>query len=133
MPNFSVEKPLTCRNSLFLAGIQPNQHATNVLKRLGVENYVEAIFDIVDAEYLPKPDPRPLSKLLKMHHILPKQSLFAEDMVKNLEPAALLGMTTLWVETNNMWASRGNMNHVHYKTDNLANWLYLFYLELSKN
>ena len=98
-------------------------HANNTLKHLGIEDRIEAVFDIVDANYQPKPNPKPLANLVTLYKVDPFRTLMAEDLVQNLEPAAHVGMKTLWVRTEHAWAKTGNMDCVHYQTDNLASWL----------
>ena len=53
-----------------------------------------------------------------------ENSVMVEDIVRNLKPAADMGMKTVWVETDRAWA------HADAKTikpdftpDNLAPWL----------
>ena len=38
------------------------EHATNVLKRVGVFEEIDNIFDIKDADYIPKPEELPIKK-----------------------------------------------------------------------
>jgi len=53
-------------------------HAERVLRRLGVADRFEAVFDIVAADYVPKPDPAPYRRLLERHAIDPRHAAVAE-------------------------------------------------------
>ena len=50
----------------------------------------------------------------------------AEDMLKNLEAAFSLGMKTLFIKTNNKWASSGNIENIDFETNDLSEWLYSY-------
>lgn len=103
------------------------RHAENVLDRLGIARHFEAIYDIVAADYVPKPDPRPYSDLVRRHGVAPASALMVEDIARNLAPAAGLGMTTLWVASGIDWArperSAGAEAHIHHVTEDLPAWL----------
>ncbi|MDP6786339.1 MAG: pyrimidine 5'-nucleotidase [Rhodospirillales bacterium] len=99
-------------------------HARRVMRRLGVERHFEDIFDIADADFEPKPVPAVYARLVARHRIDPGTSVMVEDIARNLEPAAALGMTTVWVRTNSEWGREGNDGaHVHHVVDDLAAWL----------
>ena len=47
-----------------------------------------------------------------------------EDMARNLQPAAALGMLTVWLDSDIEWATRGaNSAYVHYRADDLKGFL----------
>ena len=47
-----------------------------------------------------------------------------EDIIRNLQPAADLGMKTVWVETDRAWAhADGETTQPDFSTNNLASWL----------
>jgi putative hydrolase of the HAD superfamily len=101
-------------------------HAAGVLARLGIARHFEAVFDIVAAGYAPKPDPAPLAHLVETHGLAPERTTFFDDMPRNLAPAAELGMTTVWVESDSEWARLGHAGDepfVHHRTRDLASWL----------
>ncbi|WP_145732793.1 pyrimidine 5'-nucleotidase [Nitrospirillum pindoramense] len=75
-------------------------HAENVMRRLGVADQFHAVFDIVAADYTPKPDAQPYTTLVRRHGIDPTRAVMVEDIARNLEPARALGMATVLVETN---------------------------------
>ena len=100
------------------------KHAINVSKRIGVDQLFDDIFDIVDAEFIPKPLLEPYKKLVKKHKIDPKLCVFVEDIARNLKPAYEMGMKTVWVENDEPWASKfSDSEFVNYKTNNLSEFL----------
>jgi putative hydrolase of the HAD superfamily len=101
------------------------RHAEAVMARLGVAGHFEAIHDIADAGFLPKPDPRSYAGLVARHAIDPARACLIEDMAGNLLPAAALGMTTAWVRTGVPWAQpdAGQAVHIDHEIDDLAAWL----------
>ena len=100
------------------------RHAERVLERLGIARHFEVLFDIAAADFLPKPDPTGYRKLIVNHAVVPNRSAMVEDMARNLEPAAALGMLTLWVRSPIDWAKEGAEEpYVHYQTDDLTQWL----------
>ena len=99
-------------------------HAEKVMRRLGVERHFEGVFDIHESDCVPKPQPGPYAKLVARFGIAPERAVMIEDLAVNLEPAAEMGMTTVWVRTDSEWADDGAADaHVHHVVDDLAGWL----------
>ena len=99
-------------------------HAERVLERLGVARHFDGIFDIAAGGYLPKPEPAPYRTLVERFDIAPEAAAMVEDIARNLEPAAALGMTTVWVRTDSDWGREGSGgDYVHHVIDDLAGWL----------
>jgi len=99
-------------------------HANRVIKRLGVARHFEGVFDIADADFIPKPEPDVYKQLIERHKIDPKRSVMVEDMARNLKPAADLGMTTVWVRTETDWGREGSDgDYIDHTLDNLSDWL----------
>ena len=99
-------------------------HAEKVLERLGVARHFDGIFDIAAGDYLPKPEPAPYRTFIERFDIEPKAAAMVEDIARNLEPAAALGMTTIWVRTDSDWGGEGSgADYVHHVIDDLAGWL----------
>lgn len=100
-------------------------HAEAVMDRLGVAHHFEAVFDIVASDYVPKPRPDPYHRLIDRHGIEPERAVMVEDIARNLEAPAALGMQTVWVRTDNDWGRDGADagDHVHHVTDDLSAWL----------
>ena len=101
-----------------------NNHVERVLGRLGIKQYFEASFDIVDADYVPKPNQQPYETLLDRYGIDPNTAVMVEDIAQNLVPAANLGMATVWVRGGrNIELTDEQTYHVHHITDDLADWI----------
>lgn len=106
-------------------------HAVNVMDRLGVARHFEAVFDIAAADYVPKPVREPYERLIARHAVQPEAAVFFDDMVRNLAPAAALGMTTVWVASDSDWAKLDGTEDdgteddgfVHHVAADLAAWL----------
>ncbi len=99
-------------------------HAENVLGRLGVAGRFDGIFAITDADFVPKPEAAPYTTLIERFSIDPEHAVMVEDIARNLEPAAALGMTTVWVRTESAWGIEGaEKDYVHHIIDDVADWL----------
>lgn len=99
-------------------------HAERVTARLGVGHCFETVFDIVASGYVPKPDPGIYAELVRRHGLRPDRTVMVEDLARNLEPAAAMGMTTVWVRTDCQVGREGSGgDHVHHVIDDLAEWL----------
>lgn len=100
------------------------RHAGRVLERLGIAHHFEDIFDIVAAEYRPKPVPEAYLAMVCRFRIDPRVAAMVEDMAVNLLPAAALGMTTVWIRNQTDHGPLGaDGSHVHHVVDDLAVWL----------
>ncbi len=99
-------------------------HAENVLGRLGVAGRFDGIFAITDADFVPKPEAASYETLIERFSIDPEKAVMVEDIARNLEPAAALGMTTVWVRTDNAWGAEGSeKDYIHHVIDDVASWL----------
>ena len=93
-------------------------------KRLGIDRYFDDIFDIVSADFIPKPSPKTYEKIIEKYKIEPQYSIFIEDIARNLKPAYELGMKTVWIKNEEPWAAEfSDSNFINYKTDNLSKFL----------
>jgi len=100
------------------------KHAINVTKKIGIDQYFDDIFDIVDSNFVPKPAMEPYKKLVEKHKIDPKLCVFVEDIARNLKPAYEMGMKTIWIENDESFASKfSDGDFVNYKTNNLTEFL----------
>jgi putative hydrolase of the HAD superfamily len=70
------------------------KHAQNVAAKLGIWDAFEDVFDIVAADYIPKPDPRAYDRFLEKYAIDPQKAAMFEDIAQNLAVPHHLGMTT---------------------------------------
>lgn len=99
-------------------------HAERVMGRLGIADRFETIFDIVDADYIPKPQQQPYDRLLARDGIDPTRAVYFEDMAKNLLPAKDMGMTTVWVHTDLEWAQNGRDDpRIDHETNDIVGFL----------
>ena len=100
------------------------KHAINVTKRIGINQYFDDIFDIVDSDFIPKPAIEPYKKLVEKHKIDPKLCALVEDIARNLKPAYEMGMKTIWIENDEPWAKEfSDSNFINYKTNNLSGFI----------
>lgn len=105
------------------------RHAEKVLDRLGVTHHFGDIFDIVHAEYIPKPAIEPYRKFVAKTGIAPERSAMFEDIARNLEAPHALGMTTVLVTSPDnedsaiLNAAQKDAAHVHHVTENLPAFL----------
>jgi putative hydrolase of the HAD superfamily len=99
------------------------RHAVNVCTKLGVIDRFEAIFDIADGDFVPKPALESYRRLISRHRLEPAKTVFFDDMDRNLAPAAELGMTTVWVPGHAEWSGDGDGAHVHHVADDLLGFL----------
>jgi len=104
-------------------------HAGKVLERLGFGEHFEAVFDIIAAEFEPKPSPQTYQRFLAKHDVDPTRSAMFEDLARNLTVPHGLGMTTVLVVPDRVvqreaWEMEGrDAPHVDHVTDNLADFL----------
>ena len=99
-------------------------HASNVTKRIGIQNLFDGVFDIVDSNFVPKPSIEPYKKIIQKYGLDPEYCIFIEDIARNLKPAYELGMKTVWIKNDEPWAAEfSNENFINYKTDNLSEFL----------
>ena len=94
---------------------------------MGIEAEFEKILDIKATKYLPKPDPKSYRIMLKAFGISTDQignSIFIEDTAKNLRPAKLLGLKTVWIENDfNLKYYRQNSEFIDYKYSDIKSFL----------
>tara|TARA_B100000029_G_scaffold240774_1_gene237955 strand:- start:559 stop:1230 length:672 start_codon:yes stop_codon:yes gene_type:complete len=108
------------------------EHVENIIHHLGIEDLFDGIFDIVDAEYFPKPDPKNYNLMLKKFQIDPKETLYIEDIAKNLSIAKKLGTTTVWLINEEQWGKKDSEKEfIDYKIKNVS--LFLKEIRLLKS
>ncbi len=100
-------------------------HADRVIDRLGIAGCFESVYDIADAGYQPKPEPASYAGFIARHDIEPARACMIDDMARNLVPAALFGMTTVWIRSDSAWGlpTPEDMPHIHHVADDLPGWL----------
>ncbi len=107
-------------------------HAEAVLARLGIAEHFEDMFDIIAADFEPKPGRIPYERFVSRFDIDPGKAAMFEDLPRNLEVPHELGMRTVLVvgrpedvgEFRLAWEDEGSEQpYVHHVTDNLADFL----------
>ena len=73
---------------------------------------------------LPKPAASAYAGLCAAFGIDPARALFADDMARNLKPAAAIGMTTLWVDNGSEQGEDADRSFIHYTTGDVTEWLH---------
>ena len=99
-------------------------HVKNVTKQLGIDDLFDGAFDIVDADFVPKPHIDPYRKIIKKFNLEPTKSILIEDIAHNLEQAKNLGMKTCWLENDESFAKKdADKPYIDYKIKNLPSFL----------
>lgn len=99
-------------------------HAANITGHMGIDHHFEAVFDIIAADYVPKPARSVYELMVDRHEIDPSKTVMVEDMAKNLAPAAELGMTTVWIETDSSWGQENSeASFVHHRAPDIYTFL----------
>jgi putative hydrolase of the HAD superfamily len=119
-------KKLSGRKLVFTAGTVA--HATRAMDRLGVTHLFDDVFDIIHADYVPKPQRPPYESFVKKHGVNPKRAAMFEDIARNLEVPHEMGMVTVLVtHEDNYDAERLNSAssdaHIHHTTEDLSQFL----------
>ena len=100
------------------------KHALNITQKIGIDHHFADFFDIIDANFMPKPAIEPYKKIVEKHKIDPKLCAFVEDIARNLKPAYEMGMKTIWIENDEPWAKKfSESEFVNYRTKNLSGFL----------
>jgi putative hydrolase of the HAD superfamily len=95
-------------------------HAERVLAKLELAGLFDDVFHIGLAGYAPKPSSEAYARLAAAHAVIPAEAAFFEDTVRNLAPAAALGMTTVLVGEG---AEACEADFVHHRAPDLAEFL----------
>jgi putative hydrolase of the HAD superfamily len=109
------------------------RHAENVTRRLKIDHLFDGMFDIIAANYLPKPKPEAFDRFFEATGAAPKRSAMFEDLARNLVPAHERGMTTVLVRSGRDWSPDPSSDgpgehsdhppHVHHIADDLGQFL----------
>ncbi len=106
-------------------------HAIETARQLGLLHLFEDIFDIVSADFLPKPAEDTYLKFFRDHDVEPTGAAMFEDIVHNLAAPHKHGMATTLVipkagasDHREAWEiSSQTPTHVDFVTDDLAGFL----------
>ena len=108
------------------------EHVKNITISLGIEDQFENVFDIVDAKYNPKPAAKAFDLMLEKFKIDPNETLYIEDIAKNLSIGKERGAITAWLINNEYWGKKeSDEDYIDYKIENLS--LFLKEIRLLKN
>ena len=91
----AILKQYTGKKIIFTNGSQ--DHAVKVLQRVGIKEYINDIFDIIDANYIPKPEIVTYKKVLKKFNLIPEKTIMIDDLPSNLKTAKELGIHTVLI------------------------------------
>ena len=121
---------INLRKFVFTNGSQ--NHVKHITTTLGIDDQFEGIFDIVDAEYHPKPEAKAFDLMIEKFKIDPKETLYIEDIAKNLSIGKERGTITAWLINDEEWGKKeSDKEYIDYKIENLT--LFLKEIRLLKN
>ena len=86
-------------------------HATKVLEKVGIKEYIDDIFDIINAKYIPKPNIITYKKVLKKFNLIPEKTIMIDDLPNNLKTAKELGIYTVLIKHN--LEKENNYNYIN--------------------
>ena len=110
------------------------EHAQNILTRLGIYDLFgkEKVFDIKDAGYVPKPEAQTFDLMIKKFGIKPKETIYIEDIAKNLSTGFEKGCTTVWLINDEHFGKiDSDKDYISHKIENLS--LFLKEIRLLKS
>ena len=110
------------------------EHAQNILTRLGIYDLFgkEKVFDIKDAGYVPKPEAQTFDLMVKKFDINPKETIYIEDIAKNLSIGFERGCTTVWLINDEHFGKiDSDKDYISHKIENLS--LFLKEIRLLKS
>ncbi|MCD2323145.1 pyrimidine 5'-nucleotidase [Sphingomonas sp. IC-56] len=110
------------RKLVFTNGDAP--YAEKVLDRLGLGRTFEAVHDVHATDYKPKPHPDAYAGMCQAYGIDPRESLFVEDMARNLKPAKDIGMVTVWINNGSEQTPDQDRSFIDYTVSDLGSWLH---------
>ena len=111
----AVLKKYKGKKIIFTNGSQ--DHAIKVLQRIGIKQYINGIFDIIDAEYIPKPEIVTYKKVLKKFNLIPEKTIMIDDLPINLKTAKKLGINTVLI--NQKHDTKSNHNYINLVCSNI--------------
>ena len=108
------------------------EHVKNITTHLGIDDQFDGVFDIVDAEYHPKPEAITFDLMVQKFKIDPNETLYIEDIAKNLSIGKERGAITAWLINDEYWGKKeSEKDYIDYKIENLS--LFLKEIRLLKN
>ena len=114
-----LEKDTALRNELeninlnkFVFTNGSKEHVKNITTHLGIDDQFDGVFDIVDAEYSPKPEAKAFDLMVKKFQIDPTETLYIEDIAKNLSIGKERGAKTVWLINDEYWGKKRPMKSI---------------------
>ena len=110
------------------------EHAKNILTHLGVYDLFgrDKIFDIKDAGYVPKPEAKTFDLMVEKFELNPKETIYIEDIAKNLSIGYERGCTTVWLINDEHFGKiDSDKDYISHKIENLS--LFLKEIRLLKS
>ena len=110
------------------------EHAENILTHLGIYDLFgrDKVFDIKDAGYVPKPEAKTFDSMVKRFGINPKETIYIEDIAKNLSIGYERGCTTVWLINDEHFGKiDSDKDYISHKIENLS--LFLKEIRLLKS
>ena len=110
------------------------EHAKNILTHLGIYDLFgrDKVFDIQDAGYVPKPEAATFDLMTKKFGINPKETIYIEDIAKNLSIGHKRGCTTVWLINDEHFGKMdSDKDYISHKIENLS--LFLKEIRLLKS
>lgn len=122
-------KALPGRKFIFTNGSVPHAEAT--ARALGILEHFDDIFDIVAADYVPKPAGETYDKFAALNRVDARRAAMFEDLPRNLRVPKERGMKTVLIVPNNLgeavlerWeVADSNDDHIDYLTEDLERFL----------
>lgn len=122
-------KKLPGRKFIFTNGSV--KHAEAAARALGILDHFDDIFDIVAADYVPKPASSTYDKFMSLNRVDTRNAAMFEDLPRNLTVPKALGMKTVLLVPRNLeytfteaWERHGETDdHIDYVTENLTDFL----------
>lgn len=118
-------RALPGRKFIFTNGSVPHAEAT--ARALGILDHFDDIFDIVAADYVPKPAGETYDKFAALNRVDTQRAAMFEDLPRNLKAPKERGMKTVLIVPNNLgetylesWEYAGaEDSHIDYVTEDL--------------
>ena len=108
------------------------EHANNITIHLGINDLFDGLFDIVDGKFSPKPTVKAFDLMIKKFKINPRETLYIEDIAKNLSIGKERGTITAWLINDEYWGKKeSDKEFIDYKIENLS--LFLKEIRLLQN
>jgi putative hydrolase of the HAD superfamily len=105
-------------------------HAARILARIGMDGLFEQVWDIRSMDFVPKPQAAAYHSVVAAGAVNAPCAAMFDDIPRNLVAARALGMTTVWLRSDDTpWASHGPQmdvaqDDISYETTSLPDFLH---------